>query len=580
MNGGPTHSRPVAPLRLLIGVNLTQAARRLRGVVEQSTLLTGAIALFMAGYCWLAFALFQRALRFLASFPGFGELLVERLLFLLFALLFAMLLLSNLVIGYTNLFRNRETAFLWTLPVPAQSIYRWKFIETALLASWAFIFLTAPLLFAYGTNQRADWHFYAMTPALVALFIMLPAVAGAWLALGLARYIDRRGFQVITLTTLAVLLTLVAVWMRPEALPDEVEETRVLALIDRLLSRTEFAQFPFLPSFWLSSAVLQWTEGAVRAAGFFITVLLSNVLLFGFLSFTRLGGAFYDAASMVQSRGGLFGHWQWPWRRRSPRATYDFPVGPIERFFRRVPGLGRDAQALLAKDVRTFWRDTTQWAQTLVLFGLLGVYILNLRHFTQQVTLPFWLQLIAGLNLGACTLNLATLTTRFVYPQFSLEGRRLWIIGMAPMGIRRALRAKFWLALWMSLGVTLALLLLSCRLIQMPWERVAYFAAVVVVMAFTLNGLAIGLGALYPNLREDNPGKIVSGFGGTLCLVLSFLYVLATVILVTYGAPWSSFTWWLGDYRFICLGLFLALSFVLGWVPYRLGLRRVGMMEL
>jgi ABC-2 type transport system permease protein len=572
---------PAAPLPLLIRVNATQAWRRLGGVLRQSSLLTAAIALFMGGYCWLAYALFRRALRFLGSFPGFGELLVERLLFLLFALLFGMLLLSNLVIGYTNLFRNRETTFLWTLPVPAQTIYRWKFLESALLASWAFVFLISPLLVAYGVNQRADWHYYLMAPGVVTLFIVLPAVLGAALALALARYMDRRGFQIVTVTMLALLLTGVALWMRPEPVPEEIEETRVLALIDRLLARTQFAQFPFLPSYWLSSAVLQWTEGAVRAAGFFITVLLSHVLLLGFLSFTRLGGAFYDAASMVQSRGGLFGHWDWPWRRRRRTpGQYDFPVGPVERFFRRVPGLGRDAAALLVKDVRTFWRDTTQWAQTLVLFGLLGVYILNLRHFTQQVTLPFWLQLIAGLNLGACTLNLATLTTRFVYPQFSLEGRRLWIIGMAPMGIQRALRAKFWLALWTSLAVTLALLLLSCRLIQMPWERTAYFAAVVVVMAFTLNGLAVGLGALYPNLREDNPGKIVSGFGGTLCLVLSFLYVLATVILVTYGAPWSSFTWWLGDYRYLCLAVFAVLSFVLGWVPYRLGLRRVGRMEL
>ena len=31
-----------------------------------------------------------------------------------------------------------------------------------------------------------------------------------------------------------------------------------------------------------------------------------------------------------------------------------------------------------------FWRDTLQWGQTLVLFGLLGVYIINLRHFSQN----------------------------------------------------------------------------------------------------------------------------------------------------------------------------------------------------
>jgi ABC-2 type transport system permease protein len=82
-----------------------------------------------------------------------------------------------------------------------------------------------------------------------------------------------------------------------------------------------------------------------------------------------------------------------------------------------------------------FWRDTAQWAQSLMLFGLLAVYIFNLRHFSQQLSDPFWTQLVSFLNLGACSLNLATLTTRFVYPQFSLEGKRLWIVGMAPLGL-------------------------------------------------------------------------------------------------------------------------------------------------
>ena len=43
----------------------------------------------------------------------------------------------------------------------------------------------------------------------------------------------------------------------------------------------------------------------------------------------------------------------------------------------------------------------------------------------------------AYLNLGACSLNLATVTTRFVFPQFSVEGKRLWIIGLARMGLAR-----------------------------------------------------------------------------------------------------------------------------------------------
>src|SRR5437763_16253340 len=61
----------------------------------------------------------------------------------------------------------------------------------------------------------------------------------------------------------------------------------------------------------------------------------------------------------------------------------------------------------------------------------------------------------------------------------------------------------------------------------------------ITIITFTLNGLAIGLGALYPNFKEENPGKIDSGFGGTFCLVLSFLYIVASVTLLAVGSPWS-----------------------------------------
>ena len=127
---------------------------------EQSRLLTSIIGLFIVGYLVLSFWLFYHGLRFIAKFPGLGAVLTERLMFVLFAFLFALLLLSNLVIGYTNLFRNRETAFLLTLPVSTQTIFRWKFIESALLASWAFLFLIAPLLVAFGLVRDVPWHFY------------------------------------------------------------------------------------------------------------------------------------------------------------------------------------------------------------------------------------------------------------------------------------------------------------------------------------------------------------------------------------------------------------------------------------
>jgi hypothetical protein len=45
----------------------------------------------------------------------------------------------------------------------------------------------------------------------------------------------------------------------------------------------------------------------------------------------------------------------------------------MEKFFSLLPGLGREVQAVIVKDARMFWRDTTQWGQSVMLFGLLGV---------------------------------------------------------------------------------------------------------------------------------------------------------------------------------------------------------------
>lgn len=583
MEGEPTGRAGQAgggsPLALLLGIHVRQAWRKVLDIRQQSRLLTFLIGSFMLGYVGFAFWMFWFALKLVGRFPGLGGMLAERLLYLLFAFLFVMLLFSNLVINYTNLFRNRETAFLIPLPIPTHVIYQWKLLESAILASWAFLFLIAPFLVAYGLNFHAPWHFYLVTPILVGIFIVIPAVAGAWGAIMVARHLDRKTFQIAALVSGLACLILMAVAFQPAPIADDMLETRVMDVLDRLMYRTRFAQAACLPSHWLAASVVNWSEGAWLTAGFFALVMLSNALFFGYLGFTRLGGAFYEANSAVQSRGRLLANW-WSARQQARGRRFEFRGAGLESAFKLLFWLRSDTRALLVKDARLFWRDTSQWAQTLMLFGLLGIYILNLRQFSRQLTNPFWINLVSHLNLLACSLNLATLTNRFVFPQFSLEGKRFWIIGMAPLGLLRIARAKFWLASGASWLLTCGLMWLSCHMLQMEWQQTLFFMGAVSVMTFTLCGLAVGLGTLYPNLKEDNPGKIVSGFGGTFCLVLSFIYIIGSVVVLAATSPITR--WGLPSPERTALGgtLFLVWSVLAGWVPFRLGLRRLKTMEV
>ena len=555
-------------LLLLLRVNAVHSWRRLLAVREQSSLLTGIIALFVGGYLVLAFELFYHGLRFIAKFPGLGAVLTERLLYTLFAFLFALLLLSNLIISYTNLFRNRETAFLLSLPVSNQTIFNWKFIESSILASWAFLFLIAPLLVAFGLVRDVPWHFYPLTVLLVGLFIILPGVFGSALAIGIGRHLDRKNFQILLLLFALVLLAFVAFWWKSNPVDDDLLDKRTLEALDRLLAKTRFTMFPFLPSYWLSGAVLQWAEGITDNAIFFALVLLSNTLFFGGLAFTRFGNLFYDTASAVQSRAG--GGFKFNFRRATERGSAK--PGALEKFFEKMSWLTLDTRAIAVKDIRMFWRDTTQWGQSVMFFGLLGAYIINLRNFTHQLSSPFWIHAVAFLNLGACAFNLASVTTRFVFPQFSLEGRRMWIVGMSPMGLTRIVMTKYWLASVASLVVTLGLVTLSCYLLQMPWSDVAFFGAVVTAMTFALNGLAVGLGVLFPNVKESNPNKIVSGFGGTLCFVMSSVYIIASLALLVFGTDGLH-----GhiDWAVASISAFVLLSFLIGWLPMKWGLKHL-----
>jgi ABC-2 type transport system permease protein len=555
-------------LLLLLRVNALQVWRRLLSLRNQSRLLTSVIGLFIVGYLGLSFWLFYRGLQFIAKFPGLGAVLTERLFYMLFAFLFALLLLSNLVIGYTNFFRNRESTYLLALPVSTQTICRWKMIESTLLASWAFLFLIAPLLVAFGLVRGVSWDYYVATPLLIAMFIVLPGVLGAGLAIAIGRFLDRRNFQIALVATALALLAIAAIWWRSQPVSEEVLDRRTLEALDQLLARTRFTLFPFLPSYWLSFSIQQWAEGILQGAVFFALVLLSNTLLFGWVAFTRFGNFYYDTASAVQGRaGGNFNLGLFRARRNNQNSH-----GWLEKFFDLFPWMDRAVRALAVKDLRMFWRDTTQWGQSVMLFGLLGIYIISLRDFPRHLSSPFWINLVAYLNLSACLLNLATLTTRFVFPQFSLEGQRMWIVGMAPMGLARVVKTKYWLASILSLAVTLSLITLSCCLLQMDWDRVMFFGAIVTVMTFALNGVAVGLGVLYPNLKEANPNKIVSGFGGTLCLVLSSVYVLGSIALLAFSTMGfqKHSLWTIGS-----LVGFVVFSFLIGWLPLKLGLLRL-----
>jgi len=120
--------------------------------------------------------------------------------------------------------------------------------------------------------------------------------------------------------------------------------------------------------------------------------------------------------------------------------------------------------------------------------------------------------------------------------------------------------------------------------------RISLLVGFSVVLGAGLTGLAVGMGALFPSLRETNPSKIVSGFGGTLTLILSITLVMLAVaaeaavchrylVLDLARDPSSEVA---RTFQVTLLSVFAAIVCVAGlaaYLPLKLGARELERME-
>jgi len=559
-------------LRLILWARLVTLRAGIADLRKKSRLMVSVLVAFCIGYLATGYYLFYISLTYLHGFPVVGFILAQRLPFLIFGFFFAMLVFSNAIIGYASLFKNRETDFLLSLPIRARDIYLWKLLESLVVASWALLFLSAPMMVAWGRAGDVHGPFYAEVLIAFLPFIIIPAQIGSWCILLLVRVLSMRWIKRIFIAAAMAIVLWLTIGFKPIS-QDQIAQPIQAVTVSSLLSHTHISLNPALPSSWMAQSVLAWSDGLFRKGAFYFLVMLSSALMSLVLSYEVAGRAFYGSwSASFASRAERL-------QRRSVRARRKADRRPLlDALFDLLP-LSRPVRALALKDARLFSRDPTQWTQFLIFFGLLCIYVLNLRNISLKDQPFYWQTLVSYLNLAASILTLSTLTTRFVFPQFSLEGRRLWIIGLSPIGMHKVLLQKFAFSWIAATLVTVTLMTASSIMLHLPTARVLFFDIAIALPAAALCGLAVGLGALFPNLKEDNPSKIVSGFGGTLCLVISFSYIVLYVSLVAIPGLRDAkiVDFLISDSAALLLALVFSLIILL--VPLFLAFRRVKNLE-
>ncbi|MEO1992124.1 MAG: hypothetical protein ABGW78_09355 [Pirellulales bacterium] len=437
-----------------------------------------------------------------------------------FASLMAMIVFSSCILTYSGLYMSSEAQLLLTLPVRAESIFFHKFKETLWFSCWGFMLLGSPMLIAYGVVRESFLTYFLLIVPFMISFVLIPATVGSILCILIAAWLARLRFIVIATT--AIIGSIVVLWIGWSLVYSANAEGLSASWFETALSQLSVAENPLLPSWWLSSGLLEAARSnndSTFSYASFLESLKFLGLLFSSGLVLQLVGK--HLARSVYRIGYSEIHSEVPTQRRHRVLWLDTVI--LNTGLSR----GKKFRLLLVKDFRIFRRDIAQWSQFVIFFGLLTLYFFNLRFFNYTSA---YKSIIGFLNLAVLGLIFSTFTTRFVFPMISLEGRKFWILGLLPLQRDQIVWSKFMFAFFGGLIPCSLLVLLSDCMLKIPLILIILHEFCCIMLCMGLSGIAVGLGARMPNFRETSATKIASGFGGTLSLVLSSVFIVTIVI--------------------------------------------------
>lgn len=505
--------------RLLLGPKW-RAVRR-RGSDRRDRVGRALLVLILGAAAWpFVYLTLLRFLRSLRGVEDIGALLAFRLLALGFLVFLGILLLSNVIGALSSFFLARDLPAIRTTPVDGLSLYLARLTETLVSSSWMVLLLLVPVLTAYARAFEAGPAFLPIAAGAVIPLLVVPAAAGSAITLLLVRVFPARRSRdillVIGLGSVAMLV-LVLRTLRPERLVDPESYRSLVGFLAALRGPSS----PWLPSQWAADIVaaglqrsidpLTWLLLWSTAAG--VTTL--GAMLHGRL-FSR---CFTRAQEGAEHRA-----------RRS--------VG-WHGFESTLAGLDVRRRELVLKDVRTFFRDTTQWSQLIILAVLVVVYVYNMRALplnTGTATISrFLTTLVLYLNLALTGFVVAAIAGRFVFPAFSLEGRTLWLLRSSPVPAAEMLSSKFWTGAVPLTTLALLLTILTNIVLGVPAPLFLLSVGSVVCLSAAFTAQALAWGVFFPVFESENAAQIPTSIGGLLFM----LGALGSLGVVIVGQAWA-----------------------------------------
>ncbi|GAC1685726.1 MAG: hypothetical protein NVS9B3_04030 [Gemmatimonadaceae bacterium] len=515
----------------------------------------------------LIFAVLSRLLGYFKGVEEIGPLLAGKLLSVLLLSFVSILLLSNIITALSSFFLARDLDLLVAAPVDWLELYLAKLLETVVHSSWMVVLLAVPMFTAYGIAYHGGWLFPIIATVTFIPFLVIPGVIGSAATLLLVNIFPaRRTRDILSVIALGAAAGIVILFrlMRPEQLARPEGFRSLVDFITVLRTPTS----PLLPSEWVRHGVMGWLTGQGDIFPFFLLWATAAAAIVGGAA---LHYALYDTGFSKAQEG-------------ADRWVRDSGVARFGRWLLTPLGVLRGQ--LVLKELRLFFRDTTQWSQLVLLAVLVVVYVFNIKFLPlkgEGVTF-FLVNVIPFLNLALAGFVLASVAARFIFPGVSLEGRTFWLLRSSPLTMRDLLWSKFWVGTTPLLVLALVIVGTTAWLLKVSEFMMLVSIFTITLMTFAIAGLAVGFGTLYPQFETENAAQIPTSFGGLLFMMTAVTTIGAVITLearpvYSYLSARMYKTEVDTTELLVGFGLAAALCVVVTVVPIRVALRRLEAVE-
>jgi len=472
------------------------------------------LALVGLGFWGGILAVALRVLTYFKSIEELGTVIAFKLLSMMLITLLSLLVFSSILTALSKLFLSKDLNLVHALPVESHRIFLARWFESMLDSAWMVVIYTLPVFIAYGiVFKGGPFYYLAMLSSIVTLAVI---ASGLSAIVVMAAVIVIPANRIRNIFIFLGLILFLALFLAFRLLrPERMVNPEVFSSVMLYLSALRTPQIPYLPSTWAFDAMQAALTGTISQGLFHMALAWSFVGLTVFTSLIFADFFYLKGMSKAQTSAARF----FKNRTRGDR-LFSFLPGPIKAF--------------TVKEIKSFFRDQTQWSQLFLIGALVLIYVFNFKALPLEeapISTVYLQNLLSFLNVGLAAFVLIAVTGRFAYPAVSNENEAFWLVKSGPLTIRGFLWIKFFIYMIPLLILTEILIVATNIFLNVSPFMMVLSTITILCMVPGVIAIGIGFGAAYPNFKAENPAQTVTSFGGLMFMVVCAAFVGGVIIL-------------------------------------------------